>query len=232
MYRKRGKKNFRGRRNRGKYARKRFGKGRGRKNKGTISRFGTYVTPDRVLVKMRYTETFDRVPGGPADEYVFRGNGPFDPNVTGVGAQPTGYDQWSNLYLKYRVHGSKISVLFMNASSTNNSYCSIIPCLTNTGVSTIADAISTPYSRWGVLPIITGFGKLRLHKYMSTSKMFGQVIRYEDNFESLTTTLPNNQWYWIINVSNLNVSNNVVYQMIVTIEYFTEFFQRVPIDES
>lgn len=45
----------------------------------------------------------------------------FDPDKTGVGSQPTGYDQWSQMYSRFRVTATELTLNFVNRAAT--------PCL-------------------------------------------------------------------------------------------------------
>lgn len=61
--------------------------------------------------KLRYSQTISLTStSGLLDSYVFRANGCNDPNVTGIGSQPMGWDQWGLMYNHYIVKGAKISV--------------------------------------------------------------------------------------------------------------------------
>lgn len=69
---------------------------------------------------LRYVENAINVnPGaaGLADSYVFSCNGLWDPNVSGVGHQPTGFDQFMLMYQEYQVIGAKIRVEFANTDT-------------------------------------------------------------------------------------------------------------------
>ncbi len=61
--------------------------------------------PMRLLTNLRYTDTFTQaLPVGPGFvDFQFSMNSLFDPNVTGTGHQPKGFDQLAALYNKYRV---------------------------------------------------------------------------------------------------------------------------------
>lgn len=69
---------------------------------------------DSQVVKMRYVDLVSINPGagGVAGNYVFRCNDGYDPNLTGAGHQPMGWDQWSNFYDHCTVIGSKIRATF------------------------------------------------------------------------------------------------------------------------
>lgn len=69
---------------------------------------------------LRYVENGISVnPGaaGFADSYVFSCNGIWDPNVSGVGHQPTGFDQLMLIYQEFQVIGAKIRVEFANTDT-------------------------------------------------------------------------------------------------------------------
>lgn len=65
--------------------------------------------------------------------HVFSANGLYDPNITGTGHQPTGFDQMMQFYDHYTVIGSKITVTFYNGNSAN----------TVTGLVSLMDTSST-----------------------------------------------------------------------------------------
>jgi len=64
------------------------------------------------MVRLRYVEQISLNPGvNGIDKYYFRANDMFDPNKTGTGHQPLGFDQWvGTIYDHFTVVGSKIKV--------------------------------------------------------------------------------------------------------------------------
>lgn len=58
--------------------------------------------------------------------FVFSANGCYDPNITGVGHQPRGFDQVMALYDHYTVIGASISVRFINHGGNNRPYVGIL----------------------------------------------------------------------------------------------------------
>lgn len=78
--------------------------------------------PTSKMVKLRYIDsdiTLDAAAGLTAD-YVFRANSVFDPDYTGTGHQPMGRDQWSEVYNRYTVLGSKITLYATPIATTNS----------------------------------------------------------------------------------------------------------------
>lgn len=68
--------------------------------------------PRTQRVQLRYACNVDLQDGtgGVLDLHAFRANGIYDPDVTGVGHQPLGRDQWETFYNHYRVVESRITV--------------------------------------------------------------------------------------------------------------------------
>lgn len=59
-----------------------------------------------------------------AASFLFSANGLYDPNITGTGHQPMGFDQLSAIYDHYLVRGAKITVTFVTGG-TQNCLCGI-----------------------------------------------------------------------------------------------------------
>ncbi len=94
---------------------------RGRKNRAgselTIQKGINFATRQRVT--QRYCEYVSINPAlGVIADYVFSANGIYDPNVSGTGHQPMGFDQWMALYDHYHVVSSEIKITFVPADVT------------------------------------------------------------------------------------------------------------------
>lgn len=90
---------------------------RKRRRRSTIRKTG--IVPDMRRVSMRYYFRFTMDLSTVDESYEFRANGCFDPDVTGTGHQPRGFDQYGQLYDRYVVTSSKITV---NAYSVDNPF--------------------------------------------------------------------------------------------------------------
>lgn len=64
------------------------------------------------MVRHNYFEYFNVLTGGLGVKgtYTFQINGMFDPNISGVGHQPIGFDQMSAMYGRYNVVAAKIKL--------------------------------------------------------------------------------------------------------------------------
>ncbi len=56
-------------------------------------------------------------------EYVFRLNSLYDPDLTGTGHQPYGFDQFAALYSRYKVDRVHIDVLFTTPGGSYDMAC-------------------------------------------------------------------------------------------------------------
>jgi len=74
--------------------------------------------PARVCAIMRYYSDFSITPGtGTAGNHLFSANGIYDPDITGTGHQPYGFDTYASIYNHYRVKRSTITVTAVNHDS-------------------------------------------------------------------------------------------------------------------
>lgn len=67
--------------------------------------------PTKRVAKLRYSTVVGMGNAvGVVNNYVFRANSGFDPDWSGSGHQPMGWDTWTSLYNEYVVIGSRINV--------------------------------------------------------------------------------------------------------------------------
>lgn len=78
--------------------------------------------PAQLKTQFRYAETFSMNPSlaDVASTYLFSLNGLYDPNYTGIGHQPRGFDQLMALYDHYVVIGTTITLRVANQNSSAN----------------------------------------------------------------------------------------------------------------
>ncbi|QGH72494.1 MAG: capsid protein [CRESS virus sp. ct4af14] len=69
------------------------------------------IVPTRIKRKLLYSQLVSINPGaGVCGVHAFSANGMYDPDITGVGHQPKGFDEYMALYNHYKVTASKIHV--------------------------------------------------------------------------------------------------------------------------
>lgn len=74
------------------------------------------------MVKLRYCDmpAINADATGLPSVHTYSANGMWDPDYTGGGHQPKGFDQWMAFYNHYTVVGSKINVEYMYINTTTN----------------------------------------------------------------------------------------------------------------
>ncbi len=76
--------------------------------------------PATQVVKMKYaTYLAQTCTTGVMNSYVFSANSIFDPDVTSIGHQPLGHDQWAVFYNNYCVVGARIKLVSGAAPSSS-----------------------------------------------------------------------------------------------------------------
>lgn len=228
---------------------------RGRGSKTTSRTFGGAgsIFSDKITTKLVYQDTQGLQTNGTGVPalYQYSGNSLYDPDQTGTGHQPYWYTQIRNVYDKYKVWGSKISVTtypYLDNPGTQplggvhgNIVVTIIPSdqLTSfvPGEVLDSDLQSIPYSRYKVIGMFTGNSKANtITHYMSTSKIYGytkkQLGADISLFESLFNASPTNEWYWHIYMNSLDGVSVVNALMKVRLTYYATFNNRVVVDRS
>lgn len=198
------------------------------------------VVADRLKIKFRYVlPTSITSTSGALNYTQFRGNSLFDPDFTGAGTQPYGYDQWSPFYQYYRVTGSSINVLAIGPQfdAGNNQNCILFGCYPHpTAVNTPASLLQSlerPYRKW---KMSVGSSSAKVIKaYMSTAKIFGETkvsVTSEDNYQATTSANPATQWLWTVFAATADGSTTATILVYVTITYYAILTTRAQLATS
>lgn len=181
------------------------------------------------LMKFKYVETRLINPGatGVAD-YIFSANGMFDPNISGVGHQPLGFDQWCPVFFNhYTVVGSKITARFATQGEgvlPNTIVAGIDLRDDSTAVSaTSVDAmLEHPRSNGRIITNAHGSrGAAIVSKGFSAKKFFRRTSPVDDNeLRGNSSANPAEQAYYHVwlGAADPNTNPDAV-TVIVTIEY-------------
>lgn len=191
------------------------------------------------LIKFKYADTdFDMstsIGSGYYTKNVFAGNSLFDPDQTGVGVQPYGFDPMSSLFGAYHVSASKIKVRFYTTES--NVYkvvCTVVPHQDN----------ALDYYDPSDLRVISGAkqhiissteGITRGHfiqSYCTTARMFRGTTSKDADFSALVTSNPTRMWYWHVYVDTTDTASEDSVSMDVQITYYATMRKTTNNNES
>ncbi len=193
----------------------------------------TFIDP-HMYVTLRYTETvqFSNLTTV-GSQNIFNLNSCFDPNRTGTGHQPYGFDQLAALYNRYRVLKVKWTIVF-GPTSNLPVYCVVVPVngllATNiTGVSSFESACEVPFAWSNVVPNAGTASHLTHRGGISLNRLNG-VTKTEyladDRFEAQVTATPIEVLTLYIGIYNANGST-VANGVLVTIDYEADFHDPI-----
>lgn len=79
--------------------------------------------PSQKLVRMRYADYFPMPPGAitPIQRWSFSANSINDPDASGIGHRPLGWNEWNVFYEKYVVVSAKIRVTYQGGNASTMS---------------------------------------------------------------------------------------------------------------
>lgn len=188
--------------------------------------------PDEFRTTLRYSRQFTiNIAAGVAQSYLFRGNGPFDPDQTGTGGQPNGYDQWSAFYTSQVTLGSKIVVkplMYPVAGETGEVV--VAPIVGSGAVSVTTDINNLKSGKYAKWDTITPFTQTSVTSVMSSAEILGKslnAIENDDTFGSNIGALPITPWDWEIAVNMTGATSTGPIIVIVEVDYDILFWGRV-----
>jgi len=191
-----------------------------------------FIMPDKLQTRLSWNgiQSLVVTTGNASAAYRYRPTAAYDIDpLLGTTAMP-GYGELAQFYGSYRVVQSRLNVQICSPT-TGTASCVIVPLNQDPGASptigTIRGWAASPYNRYKIVPA-SGSPPTIFDETMSTEKMFGtKAVYFDDNFASLTNTVPTNNWFWGVGVLlPVAVGGNQGYTLLVKVEVDVEFFNR------
>lgn len=204
--------------------------------------FSTPLFPARFKKTLRYCDIgYTLVSGalGLGGNYFFSANGLFDPDFTGAGHQPMGWDQMMLMYEQATCVSSKITVNAINASAANV-YASFGLYLSpdTTSITSVPRLMENGYLKYKHLsPITTQASLGRLSLNCDVSAYFGLQKSKRSlvgDVELYTTAAanPTEQVYFVVLAFDPTAVNAVTVDFNVNIEYEVIFWEPRKLTQS
>lgn len=233
------------------YARRSGRSGKGVKRRGTFKRrYGRKrANPTRVypgfphhrVVKLRYVHAQSFSAGSAFNNALsIAANGCYDPDQTGGGHQPLGFDQWSQFYNHYVVLGSKITAQLTAGNNNNNSDGAIFFCYLNddgTIPTSVSALIEQGKAHYTLVP-----GNLQTQRAVQvrntySAKKFFNVKDVKDNLTRIgaaTSANPSDLAMFNIGFSAITAGSTFGgnWSIIVTIDYIVSFSEPRELAQS
>lgn len=201
-------------------------------------RFNNYAPLGKThSVNFRYTETILINPvAGYAGDYVFSANGVYDPNITGTGHQPYGFDQMMAMFNHCYVIGSKITVrMVSNQSIPAWLGVALRPNATSLSGTLTDVLIEQPGLSKKLVPL-TGDRTTTISRGFSAYKFFSKNRKSLIGDETYTNTNaanPPEQAYYHVLLMPYNSSDDLTSNVIcVSIDYHCVFAEPAILSQS
>lgn len=204
-----------------------------RSNKMKISSLslrGVSAMPDTLFCKLKYSDIKNMVNVAGSGSLIFSMNSLFDPDVTGVGHQPLGFDEWGAFYSHYEVLASRIRIDPQATTGVNPIEIVLYPSRQQV-IQTMSTAREQPYGKKSNYTSSTGAQFASVINYMKVKKFEGRSTN-SINFAADTSVSPATQFYWILQARDANGGDISPVTWQVDIVYYVKFFRRLTLTAS
>jgi len=192
--------------------------------------FANDYVADMTIVDLKYEDYREFSPLAASGNYVFSGNSAYDPDVTNVGRQPTGFDEWSAYYSRYRVLSSSFKVSVVALKPTLHAINFVIGATrTASALADFGTYSGLPYSENTIVSASSGMDRVTLQLTVGTrqfsglsASMFGDL-----GFAAFTNGNPSERWYWQYFVESSDHLSVLLVAVVVQLTYKVQFFERI-----
>lgn len=166
-------------------------------------------------------------------EKIFRLNSLYDPDYSGTGHQPYGFDQLAGLYRKYMVNAIKISIVFDDPDQDSLVVAVQLQPSSSSQTLTGSDADAVKERPMAVTRCINNTGSqiVRVNQYMTMSKIEGisplQWKTQMDQYGALATANPTLTPYIRLAVGNVRSSGSGTIVARTTLTFYTKWWDRI-----
>lgn len=187
------------------------------------------IVPRKIRTVLKYNDTYE-LDGPNGALQTFRLNSIFDPDYTGVGHQPMGHDQLSELYQKYKVISCTIDAKIVS-DSTVMSYVGFVP--ENDAVAPVTETSYGERAAGAVVPMPTnGGGITYFRKKYDMRRLIGGPV--DSNYEAIMGANPASAGVWYLHMRSWagDLAATTSGQANVTLSYEVEMFDTKDLAQS
>lgn len=192
------------------------------------------IVPPKMRTKLRYNinVSLDPASGGLA-AHLYRTNDGYDPDFSGVGAQPKGLDQFFAFYGKAVCKGSKITIKAVNATGGQSCQWGVSLRTTTTTELSPRGYVEDPNSVWAVGANVSTANQECTLAY-TPYKIFGAKGDLKDDDELHFTSIvsPTKVAYYHVWVAAYGAFEVAAHSVLGVIEYDFEFFEPKDVGPS
>lgn len=186
-----------------------------RKHRTTLRYFGNFISVNPAA-------------GGIAATHVFSANGLYDPDITGTGHQPIGFDQLMVLYDHYTVVASKIKVYAQNKDTTNPQFATVTVRDTPTPSTDTREIVENGYVSMVSLAVFgTGGDKSSMGTSVDVAKFLGRSnVLADSQLKGTSAANPTEQLYFHVSGFPMEQLDAGLLSFNVIIDYDVVFHEK------
>lgn len=181
---------------------------------------------DVLKTELYYDEQWKILAAASGAIYGFRGNDCYDPDLTGGGHQPLGFDQLMSLYTRFKVSSSQVDLKIQRATDA----CEVVLCPTQDTSPTIINIAEQEYSK--IMTVSSTISNHRTISWMSTKQILGLNSLDSEQLMGTASASPNRQWYWLIGAYSYDSTTTIDLFLSIRIKYYVEFYERKTLGQS
>lgn len=193
--------------------------------------------PVSYKTRFKYVEqtTINPAASGLATVLVFSANGLYDPNVSGTGHQPRGFDQLMALYDHYVVTNSAIKVTFCNPDgSLENVVCGINVIDGTVTNANPNDYLEQPYNTYCVIAPENGTSTIKtLNLKCNVGKFLGRrSVLSDPELKGSASANPTEDVMFHIWCAGLKSSDPASVEVLIELQYDAHLIEPVDVAQS
>lgn len=191
------------------------------------------LVPRRNFVKLRYlADPFDNTTTTLPYFLQYRVNSLYDPEYSGTGHQPLGFDQMATLYTHYRVHAVHVRVLG-KVRTANELGVFVLGCKGGTTIP--PDIIAASEDASYTHKVVDSTRPFVISKYFDFARVTGRTrkaIQADDQYAALTSANPERIVMVNIGMQALDTSTSILWDGRVELTFYAEFNNLVTLSQS
>lgn len=193
--------------------------------------------PNQFFTKLKYNQTFS-ITATPYLETLIRSNSVFDPVYALGGGQPMYLDEFAQLYNRYTVYASSITLTFIQRTAqTEASYVKVgvYPLVDTSTAGSVSEATERDNCIYAQLGPNTGDqGIVNMNAYGKIYKIAGRdkTEAGDDTMSATVTADPAISPLWHIFTGTLDGITDVNVYVDMTITYYVKFYDRLSVGRS
>jgi hypothetical protein len=191
--------------------------------------------PHKLKAHLKYVTYATLAAGVTPGVNVYSANGCYDPDITGAGHQPRGFDQLIALYDHYVVTKSHIKAEFTNTSGS--CVCGIQLQSSSTAQSDYVDYAEQARCEFSIAPYVITSGaveRTRVHTLPFAAQEFMGIPDpvTSTKLQGGVSANPTDQAFFHVFMQALDGSTGAANNVLVSIEYEVVFIEPVPVASS